>query len=168
MIRTVVTTTGRATPWRALTITRDAGELIDSHLLENLNPPCAICDRDTSWIKPTKYVGIWWAMQHQQYTWEEGPRHGATTERAKSYIDFAAAHGIGGLLAEGWNKGWEGSWADQDFTTPADDFDLPGVVAYGKSKGVEFVAHNETGANIYNYEAQIDDALALYERLGIH
>ncbi|MDG4823260.1 glycoside hydrolase family 97 catalytic domain-containing protein [Asanoa sp. WMMD1127] len=164
----VVTTTGRATPWRALTITKDAAGLVDSHLLENLNPPCAICDQDTSWMKPTKYVGIWWALQHQQYTWEEGPRHGATTERAKSYIDFAAANGIGGLLAEGWNKGWEGSWADQDFTTPADDFDLEAVVAYGKSKGVEFVAHNETGADIDNYEAQIDEAFALYERLGIH
>jgi hypothetical protein len=164
----VVTTTGRATPWRALTIASDAAGLIDTHLLENLNPPCAICARDTSWIKPTKYVGIWWALQQQQYTWEEGPRHGATTERAKSYIDFAAAHNIGGILAEGWNKGWEGSWADQDFTTPADDFDLEAVVAYGKSKGVEFVAHNETGGSIDNYEAQIDKAFALYERLGIH
>jgi alpha-glucosidase len=164
----VVTTTDRATPWRALTIARDAGGLVDSHLLENLNPPCAICDRDTSWIKPTTYVGIWWAMQQQQYTWEEGPRHGATTQRAKQYIDFAAAHNIGGLLAEGWNKGWEGSWADQDFTAPADDFDLDGVVAYGKAKGVEFVAHNETGASIDNYEAQIDAAFALYESLGIH
>jgi alpha-glucosidase len=164
----VVTTTGRATPWRTLTVTPDAAGLVDSHLLENLNPPCAICGRDTSWIRPTKYVGIWWAMQHQQYTWEEGPRHGATTARAKEYIDFAAANGIGGVLAEGWNKGWEGSWGDQSFTTPADDFDLEAVVAYGKSKGVEFVAHNETGANLDNYEAQIDEAFALYERLGIH
>ena len=96
------------------------------------------------------------------------PRHGATTQRAEQYIDFAAAHHIGGLLAEGWNKGWDGSWADQDFTAPADDFDLPAVVAYGKARGVEFVAHNETGANIDNYEAQIDAAFALYERLGIH
>ncbi len=164
----VVTTTGRATPWRALTVAGNAGGLIDSHLLENLNPPCAICDQDTSWIKPTKYVGIWWALQHGQYTWEEGPRHGSTTQRTKEHIDFAAAHNIGGVLAEGWNKGWEGSWGDQDFTTPADDFDLPGVVAYGKSKGVEFVAHNETGANLDNYEAQIDEAFALYEKLGIH
>jgi hypothetical protein len=75
---------------------------------------------------------------------------------------------IGGLLAEGWNKGWDGSWADQDFTTPADDFDLEAVVAYGRSKHVEFVAHNETGANLDNYEAQLDAAFALYERLGIH
>jgi alpha-glucosidase len=164
----VVTGTGRATPWRVLTVAPDAGGLIDSHLLENLNPPCVICDGDTAWIKPAKYVGIWWALQHQQYTWEEGPRHGATTERVKSYIDFAAAHGIDGVLAEGWNKGWEGSWADQDFTTPADDLDLEGVVAYGRSKGVTFVAHNETGADIDNYEAQIDEAFALYERLGIH
>jgi alpha-glucosidase len=107
-------------------------------------------------------------MQHSQYTWEKGPRHGATTERAKQYIDFAAANGIHGLLAEGWNEGWEGSWADQDFTKATPDFDLPGVVAYGKSRGVEFVAHNETGASIENYEAQIDKAFALYESLGIH
>jgi len=164
----VATTTGRSTPWRTLTIAPDAGGLISSHLLENLNPPCAICGEDTSWVKPTKYVGIWWAMQHQQYTWEEGPRHGATTERTKEHIDFAAAHHIGGVLAEGWNKGWDGSWSDQSFTTPADDFDLQAVVAYGKSKGVEFVVHNETGANLDNYEAQIDAAFTLYEQLGIH
>lgn len=164
----VVTTTGRSTPWRVLTVSRDAAGLVDSHLLENLNPPCAICQTDTSWISPTKYVGIWWALQHQQYTWEEGPRHGATTERAKQYIDFAAAHRIGGVLTEGWNKGWEGSWADQSFTEPADDFDLEAVVAYGKSKGVEWVAHNETGASLDNYEAQIDAAFALYKRLGVH
>ncbi len=164
----VVTATGRSTPWRALTITGDAGRLIESHLIENLNPPCAICDRDISWIEPTKYVGVWWALQHQQLTWEEGPRHGATTERAKQYIDFAAAHNIGGVLAEGWNKGWDGSWSDQSFTEPASDFDLEEVVAYGKSKGVEFIAHNETGASIENYEQQIDEAFELYERLGIH
>jgi alpha-glucosidase len=164
----VVTTAGRTTPWRVLTIARNAGGLVESHLLENLNPPCAICDRDTSWIKPTTYVGIWWALQQQQYTWEEGPRHGATTERAEQYIDFAAAHNIGGVLTEGWNKGWDGSWADQSYTTPADDFDLEQVVAYARAKGVEWVAHNETGADIDNYEAQIDAAFALYARLGVH
>lgn len=164
----VVTRTGRATPWRALTITPDAGGLIESHLLENLNPPCAICGDDTSWIKPTKYAGIWWLIQHRKATWKTGPRHGATTARAKRYIDFAAAHGIRGLLAEGWNRGWEGSWSDQDFTAAAPDFDLPGVVAYGKGKGVEFIAHNETGAGVDNYERQLGAAFALYERLGIH
>jgi alpha-glucosidase len=164
----VVTRTGRATPWRALTITPDAGGLIESHLLENLNPPCAICRDDTSWIKPTKYAGIWWLIQHRKATWKTGPRHGATTARAKRYIDFAAAHGIRGLLAEGWNRGWEGSWADQDFTAATPDFDLPGVVAYGKGKGVEFIAHNETGAGVDNYERQLGAAFALYERLGIH
>ncbi len=164
----VVTKTGRSTPWRTLTITGDAAQLVESHLLENLNPPCAICDRDTSWIKPAKYVGVWWALQHQQLTWEEGPRHGATTERAKQYIDFAAANNISGLLVEGWNKGWEGSWSDQDFLTAAADFDLEEVVAYGKSKGVEFIVHNETGASLENYEQQIDEAFELYERLGIH
>lgn len=164
----VVTTAGRTTPWRTLTITRDAAGLIESHLLENLNPPCALCDQDTSWIKPTKYVGIWWVLQHGQFTWAEGENHGATTARAKEYIDFAAAHSIHGLLTEGWNVGWDGSWADQDFTTSTPDFDLEEVVAYGKSKGVEFVAHNETGAGVENYEKQIDAAFALYEKLGIH
>ncbi len=120
-----------------------------------------------SWIKPIKYVGIWWLIQHEQATWESGPRHGATTGRAKEYIDFAAAHGIQGLLVEGWNRGWEGSWADQDFTEATSDFDLPEVVAYGKSKGVEFVVHNETGAGVENYERQIDAAFAMYARLGI-
>jgi alpha-glucosidase len=163
----VITGTGRSTPWRVLTIAGSAGGLIESHLVENLNPPCAICEEDTSWIKPIKYVGIWWLIQHEQATWETGSRHGATTERAEQYIDFAAAHGIQGLLAEGWNRGWEGSWADQDFTKATADFDLPQVVAYGKSKGVEFVAHNETGAGVGNYERQIDAAFALYARLGI-
>lgn len=164
----VITRTGRATPWRVLTIAGNAGGLIESHLVENLNPPCAICKGDTSWIKPIKYAGIWWLIQHGQATWKPGPRHGATTERAKEYIDFAAEHGIEGLLVEGWNRGWEGSWADQDFTQATPDFDLPGVVAYGKSKGVEFIVHNETGAGVENYEQQLDAAFALYERLGIH
>ncbi|TDC54735.1 glycoside hydrolase family 97 protein [Actinomadura sp. KC345] len=163
----VVTGTGRATPWRALTVTPDAGGLIESHLLENLNPPCAICEDDTRWIEPVKYVGIWWLIQHRRATWKTGRLHGATTERAKRYIDFAAAHDIRGLLAEGWNRGWEDEWSDQDFTTATPDFDLPGVVAYGKSKGVEFIAHNETGSGVDNYERQIDAAFALYERLGI-
>ncbi|NVI87170.1 glycoside hydrolase family 97 protein [Actinomadura sp. BRA 177] len=163
----VVTGTGRSTPWRVLTIAGSAGGLIESHLVENLNPPCAICQGDMSWIKPIKYVGIWWLIQHEQATWESGPRHGATTGRAKEYIDFAAAHGIQGLLVEGWNRGWEGSWADQDFTEATSDFDLPEVVAYGKSKGVEFVVHNETGAGVENYERQIDAAFAMYARLGI-
>lgn len=163
----VVTSTGRATPWRTLTVTPDAGGLIESHLLENLNPPCAICRDDTSWIEPTKYVGIWWLIQHGQATWRTGPRHGATTARAKQYIDFAAAHGIRGLLAEGWNKGWEGTWSDQDFTAATPDFDLPEVVSYGKGKGVEFIVHNETGSGVDNYERQLDAAFSLYERLGI-
>ncbi|GAA0588895.1 glycoside hydrolase family 97 protein [Actinomadura livida] len=164
----VVTGTGRTTPWRALTITPDAGGLIESHLLENLNPPCAICTGDTSWIEPLKYAGIWWLIQHRRATWKAGPWQGATTARAKEYIDFAAAHGIRGLLAEGWNEGWEGDWSDQDFLRAAPRFDLAEVVAYGKSKGVEFVSHNETGSGVANYERQIDAAFALYERLGIH
>ncbi|WP_052850170.1 glycoside hydrolase family 97 protein [Streptomyces avicenniae] len=164
----VVTGTGRALPWRVLTVTQDAAGLVASHLLENLNPPCRICDTDTSWIEPVKYVGIWWVMQQDQATWETGPRHGATTERAKRYIDFAAANGIEGLLAEGWNEGWGGDWGDQSFTRSTADFDLEAVVAYADAKGVEFIMHNETGANVENYEAQLDEAFALYERLGVN
>ncbi len=171
----VVTNTGRATPWRTLTISERAGGLIESHLLENLNPPL---DEDLygseaearTWVKPATYVGIWWMLQgNRGGTWYEGPNHGATTERSKQYIDFAAEHGLGGLLAEGWNKGWEGSWADQDFFTPADSFDIEEVIAYGKSKGVEFITHNETGANPWGYEDQINDGLfEWYADLGIH
>ena len=170
----VVTHTGRATPWRALTITDGAGGLIESHLLENLNPPMDTSifgseKQAASWVKGSTYVGIWWMLQQEMATWEEGPRHGATTARLKEYIDFAAANGIGGLLAEGWNKGWEGHWGDQDFATPTDDLDLPAVLAYAKSKGVQFIAHNETGANPWNYEKQIEGGLfAKYKEWGVH
>ncbi|XRQ10223.1 glycoside hydrolase family 97 protein [Actinomadura welshii] len=163
----VVTAAGRATPWRALTVTADAGGLVESHLLENLNPPCAICAGDTSWIEPLKYAGIWWLIQHREATWKPGPVQGATTERAKEYIDFAAEHGIRGLLVEGWNRGWEDEWSDQDFVADAPGFDLAEVVAYARSKGVEFVSHNETGSGVENYERQIDAAFDRYERLGI-
>ncbi|MFI7276965.1 glycoside hydrolase family 97 protein [Streptomyces sp. NPDC049879] len=164
----VVTRAGRALPWRALTVTPGAAGLIESHLLENLNPPCRICGGDTSWIEPVKYVGIWWVMQQDQATWETGPRHGATTARAKRYIDFAAANGIEGLLAEGWNQGWAGDWGDQSFTRPTADFDLREVVSYARERGVEFIMHNETGANVENYEAQLDEAFTLYEDLGVN
>lgn len=170
----VVTGTDRATPWRALTISDRAGGLIESHLLENLNPPLDASvfgseEEAREWVTDTTYMGIWWMLQKGQATWEEGPRHGATTARAKEYIDFASAHGIGGLLAEGWNKGWEGSWGDQDFATPTDDFDLQEVLAYGREKGVQFVAHNETGGNPWNYEKQIEEGLfETYREWGIH
>lgn len=171
----VVTNTDRETPWRTLTISDRAGGLIESHLIENLNPPLdqnlfGSESEARTWVKATTYDGIWWMLQGDRGgTWHEGPNHGATTERSKAYIDFAADHGLGGLLAEGWNKGWDGSWADQDFFTQADGFNLEEVVNYGKSKGVEFITHNETGANPWGYEKQIRDGLfQYYASLGIH
>jgi alpha-glucosidase len=157
------------TPWRCIIIVREAGRLLESHLIQNLNEPCAI--RDVSWIKPLKFVGIWWDLHLGKQSWKEGPQHGATTENSKRYIDFAERHGIDGFLAEGWNKGWE-TWAAgltpmQDFCRPADDFDLDAVVQYARSKGVAFVSHHETGGNIPVYEQQMDSAMALCQRLGI-
>lgn len=157
------------TPWRSIMITRSPGGLIESHLTQNLNEPCAI--KDVSWIKPMKFVGIWWGMHLGKYTWFEGPNHGATTQRTKDYIDFAAKHGIEGVLAEGWNKGWE-TWATdkkniQDFTTAYSDFNLEEVVKYAKSKNIEFISHHETGGNIPAYESQLDSAFALCQKLGI-
>ncbi|MGO1316025.1 MAG: glycoside hydrolase family 97 catalytic domain-containing protein [Cellulomonadaceae bacterium] len=163
-----------ATPWRAITIAGDAGGLIESHLLENLNPPLdtELFGSETearTWVQDSTYVGIWWMLQQEIATWEEGPRHGATTARIIEYIDFAAGNGIGAVLAEGWNKGWEGHWGDQDFDAPTDDLDLPAVLKHAEEKGVEFVAHNETGANPWNYEQQIEDGLfETYQDWGVN
>lgn len=155
------------TPWRTFTIGTTAGALIESHLILNLNDPCAICDGDTSWIKPSKYMGVWWQIHKGLSTWAPGPNVAATTDNTKRYIDFASAHGIPYVLAEGWNVGWEGDWGDMDFTRSHPEFDLDEVVAYGATRGVGFMAHLETGANVAGFEAQIDDAFALYEALGI-
>ncbi len=157
------------TPWRTIMITRNAGQLMESHLIQNLNEPCTI--KDVSWIKPMKFAGIWWGMHTGKYTWYAGPAHGATTERAKYYIDFCASHGIGGFLAEGWNQGWE-TWASdslpvQDFCQAYPDFDLAGVVRYAKKRKIEFISHHETGGNIPMYESQLDAALKLCRDLGI-
>jgi hypothetical protein len=156
-------------PWRTLVIGDTPGELIESTLILNLNDPCAICERDASWIKPGKYVGVWWEIHKGQSEWATGAAlpHGATTENVKRYIDFAAGHGIPYVLSEGWNEGWATQYTTQDFLTPTPDFDLEEVVAYAKSKGVDWIAHNETGGNVTNYENQIEDAYSLYERLGI-
>lgn len=158
-----------ATPWRTIVITRTPGELITSRLMLNLNEPCKI--KDTSWITPGKYVGIWWGMHMKDYTWSQGPQHGATTANTKRYIDFAARHNMKGVLVEGWNWGWDVDWTkDGDkfsFTKPYPDYDLEGLQKYALSKGVSLIAHNETGGAAKNYENQLDSAFALYHRLGI-
>jgi alpha-glucosidase len=158
-----------ATPWRTIRIADNAAGLVESDLELNLNEPNKL--GDVSWFKPMKYIGIWWGMIRGDWSWAEGPDHGATTERTKQYIDFAAKHGFGGVLVEGWNKGWNGNWfghGDEfSFTQPTPDFDLKAVTDYGRKKGVELIGHHETGGNIAVYEAQLDDAMKLYGRLGV-
>lgn len=165
------------TPWRTIQIAEDAGDLIESRMVLNLNDPNAI--GDVSYFTPMKYVGIWWEMHIGKSTWDiEGSqdmntytlgsartsRHGATTENAKKYIDFAAENGIKGLLVEGWNTGWD-QWINTDdregvfdFMTPYDDYDFDAVMEYAREKGVEVIMHHETSAAPRTYEKQMDVA----------
>ncbi|MGE5803336.1 MAG: glycoside hydrolase family 97 protein [Gemmatimonadota bacterium] len=157
------------TPWRTLQIADRAGDLAPSVLGLNLNPPSVIANTD--WIKPMKYVGIWWGMHINTMTWSSGPKHGATTANTKRYIDFAAANGLGGVLVEGWNIGWDGDWIQNrnafSFTQPYPDYDIVELARYARSKGVHLIVHNETSGGIQNYERQIDSAFSMYERLGL-
>ncbi|HKV71782.1 MAG TPA: glycoside hydrolase family 97 protein [Gemmatimonadales bacterium] len=163
-------TTPFHTPWRTIQVADSVTELAPSVLGLNLNPPNVL--PSTSWIKPMKYVGIWWGMHLGIYTWATGARHGATTARAKEYIDFAAANGFGGVLVEGWNVGWDGDWIKNrsafSFTQANPDYDLAEVARYAKSKGVALIVHNETSGGIENYERQMDSAFTLYQSLGVH
>jgi alpha-glucosidase len=157
------------TPWRTIQLADRVTELAPSVLGLNLNPPSVI--QNTSWIKPMKYVGIWWGMHINTMTWGSGPKHGATTANTRRYIDFAAANGFGGVLVEGWNTGWDGDWIQNanafSFTESYPDYDLRGLAAYAKSKGVKLIAHNETSGGTANYERQLEDAFRLYQSLGI-
>lgn len=168
------------TPWRTLIVSDDARDILASQLILNLNEPCAI--EDTSWIKPMKFVGVWWEMfTGNRKTWaysddylakpgvtdyttlKPNGRHPANTENVKRYIDFAAKHGIDGVLVEGWNEGWE-DWASYRknrqfvFDKPYPDFDLPLLRDYAASKGVKLIMHHETAANAADYELQLDRA----------
>jgi alpha-glucosidase len=157
------------TPWRTMQLADRAADLVPSVIGLNLNPKRAL--DDVSWIAPMKYVGIWWGMHIGKVTWGSGPRHGATTQNTRQYIDFAADNGFGGVLVEGWNVGWDGDWyanADRfSFTEPYPDYDLETLAAYARERGVTLIAHNETSMGIANYERQLEDAFALYSRLGI-
>lgn len=155
-----------ATPWRTMTIGDRPGDLAESHLIENLNEPCAFAD--TSWITPGTYVGVWWELQRRHTTWTAGPRHGSTTERVKQYIDFAKESGAGSVLAEGWNTNAGGTWTGQDFLTPQADFDLPEVLRYARENGIGFTAHNETRGFVDYYEQNLEKIFARYQELGIH
>lgn len=175
------------TPWRTIQIAEKAGDLIESKLILNLNEPNVI--GDVSYFTPMKYVGIWWEMHIGKSTWDlEGSqdmntfttgkvgtsRHGATTENAKKYIDFASAHGIKGLLVEGWNTGWD-QWINTDdregifdFMTPYADYDFNEVMRYSKEKGVEVIMHHETSAAPLTYEKQMNEAYSFMKANGIN
>ena len=167
-------------PWRTIIVSDDARKILASRMTYNLNEPSKI--EDTSWIKPMKYVGVWWEMITGKSSWaytDEFPavrigetdfskakpngKHGATTANVKKYIDFAAKHGFDGVLVEGWNVGWEDWFGNSkdfvfDFLTPYPDFDLVGIRDYAKSKGVEMVMHHETSSSVRNYERFMDEA----------
>ncbi len=156
------------TPWRTIQIGDKAVDLINSALILNLNEPSRIAD--TSWIRPQKYVGIWWGMHLGTQTWTMGPRHGATTENAVKYIDFAVDNNLQGVLFEGWNEGWENWGGNQhfDYMKAYADFDIDYVADYARKRGIELWMHDETGGNIPEFEAVLDSAFAYYASLGVH
>lgn len=176
------------TPWRTVMVTDDAREILASRLILNLNEPCAI--EDTSWIKPVKYVGVWWEMITGRSDWaytQELPsvhlgvtdyaavkpsgRHAANNENVRRYIDFAAEHGFDQVLVEGWNVGWEdwfGHTKDYvfDFVTPYPDFDIEALNKYAHEKGVRLMMHHETSSSVRNYERHLEAAYDLMNRHG--
>ncbi|GAO41427.1 glycoside hydrolase family 97 protein [Flavihumibacter petaseus] len=160
------------TPWRTILVSRDARAILASNTIVNLNDPSKV--EDPSWIKPMKFVGVWWEMQTGVGTWAlAGGKHSGNTANVKRYIDFAAANGIEGVLVEGWNTGWEdwfGTWKESpfDFVTPYPDFDVNGLRAYATSKGVQLIMHNETSGAVTNYERQMDTAFRFMQEHGYH
>lgn len=172
------------TPWRTIIVSDKATDILSSKLILNLNEPSII--QNTSWIKPMKFVGVWWELQTSKTGWKYSDfpdsldaqgklipngNHGANTANVKRYIDFAAAHGIKGVLVEGWNKGWEdwfGNWKENvfDFVTPYDDFNVVEIQQYAKSKGVQMIMHNETSGSATNYERQLDTAFRFMKKHG--
>ncbi len=151
-----------ATPWRTMILSDDAPGLYMSHLELNLNEPNKL--GDVSWIKPGKFVGVWWNMITGKWTWATGPKHGATNANVKTYIDFASANKIPGVLVEGWNVGWDGDWFGNgnamNFSQPTPDFDAKYLADYAKSKGVYLIGHHETGGSASHYDSQLDRAFA--------
>ena len=169
----VKTKTPFVTPWRVILISDKATDLVSSRTILNLNEPNKLAN--VSWIKPTKYMGIWWEMHLGKSTWDmKSGRHGATTENAKRYIDFASRNGIGAVLIEGWNTGWDHYLGSEkldyifDFVTPYPDYDLKEVVRYAKEKNVQIIMHHETYAHILPYEERLDTAFSLCRSLSIH
>ena len=176
------------TPWRTILVSDDARDMLSSHLILNLNEPCKI--KDTSWIHPTKYVGVWWEMIVGKSSWnytDEFPsvqlgitdynkakpngKHGATTANVKKYIDFATENGIDQVLVEGWNIGWEDWFGHSkdyvfDFVTPYPDFDIDYLNKYAHEKGVKLMMHHETSSSTQNYERHLEAAFNLMNKYG--
>ncbi len=173
------------TPWRTILVSDKATDILASKMILNLNEPSKIANTD--WIKPMKYVGIWWGMHVGTETWnyanasniklkgydwsalKPNGKHGATTANTKRYIDFAAQHGFGGVLIEGWNVGWEdwfGQWKEEvfDFVTPYPDFDVAELSKYAASKNVKLIMHHETSASATNYERRMDEAYSFMKK----
>jgi len=176
-------TPGR-TPWRTIIVSDKATDILASKMILNLNNPSKI--ENTSWIKPMKFVGVWWEMQTGKSTWNYSNRadtvgadgklipngtHGANTANVERYIDFAAKNGIQGVLVEGWNYGWEewfGNWKEHvfSFVTPYPDFDVDAITKYAASKGIKMIMHNETSAAATDYERQMDTAFRFMNKYG--
>jgi alpha-glucosidase len=158
-----------ATPWRTIALADDAAGLYMNHMILNLNEPNKL--GDVSWVRPSKFVGVWWSMIKGDWTWATGPKHGATTANVKKYIDFAAANGIPGVLVEGWNVGWDGDWFGNgnamQFDRPTPDFDTAELTRYAKAKGVHLIGHNETGGAVSHYDEQLDRAFRYAADHGI-
>ncbi|WP_285165050.1 glycoside hydrolase family 97 protein [Shewanella goraebulensis] len=165
----VKTKPGVSTPWRTIQISEQATGLLNSDLILNLNEPNKL--GDVSWVEPGKYVGIWWGMHLNENTWGSGDKHGATTSETKRYMDFAATYGFDGVLVEGWNIGWDGSWFHNgdvfSFTQPYDDFDIDAVSEYSAKQNVRLIGHHETSGSVSNYRNQMSDAYDLYKKHGV-
>ena len=155
-------------PWRTILITKTPEELLKSRMILNLNEPNKITD--TSFIKPLKYIGIWWSMHLGIATWGQNGRHDANTENTKKHIEFAKKHNFNGVLVEGWNQGWEQWYQDDnfDYVTPYDDFDLAAVSKFAEAKDVELIGHCETGGQFEGFEKRLEEAFSLYENNGIN
>ena len=158
-----------SSPWRVIEIADSAIELTVNRMILNLNNPPK---EDFSWVKPLKFLGIWWAMYVGEWTWAEGDKHGATTEHAKKYLDWCIKLGVSGLLIEGWNNGWSGEWSLNgkytDFLHPVADFDMDQVAQKARKHNLELVAQHETVGQIDNYERQLESAFAYLVSNGIH
>ncbi len=158
-----------STPWRTIQIGETPGDLITNYMIINLNEPNKL--GDVSWVKPGKYMGVWWEMFINLGTWHQGEKHAANTENVKKYLDFASENGFSGVLVEGWNYGWDGSWMNGgtkfEFTKPYPDYDIEELTKYAAEKGVYIIGHHETGADIENYESQLEDAYKYLQDNGL-